>query len=885
MKKLFSIVFIITLSLACKAQDHIFKIPVQMELDGQTYGARKVSVVGEQVYYACDFNDSLYMYSNGDYFSYALNTGEESLRFKFLKALDDGRVCIKTYDDLYLFQDGVCTEIELPEQEARYGWTPNISGSHIYITSDSAFHIYDGNTWQYISLAHFNRRFTSAMILLESDTSAWIYRVEDGLYRYENGEVSLYDSTGGRNVMCYDDQKQIWTYGFQDGNRMAGIYDNGEFVPFAEIYPGFDLNVPIKFLYSNENGLLVFETNYDRFLVTKDSIHVFDDIGYYAAEGFHDNYFWSFNYDTIYRYDLTYRNSIDLAHDGRFHFYNYKKLDINNISAGYNTWGELNPSTWEADLIYSVTWPKDSTWVINHNRGLIMGARDANDSIHVNNEKRYQSRFSYQPGPLDTVTCKSNLQIASKYDRIFSIERVEIEEFIYMYEKGFVNDSSYSIPRNILEWPAQGEGNVSRKLAPFIDVDNDGIYNPYNGDYPKMKGDEMFWYVFTDNFTEYRTCPDRPFGIEVHTSVYAYNLNEEYPDSMDVINNCHFVEYEIFNRSDTTYYDTYLGIFDHGSLPDYQQHYNNSYVYSGCNVDLNASYFYNYPLDDDSTEILFKTVSWLTFLEGPLADSDDDIDNDHDFEIDEVGETINMSSFIPSSCCPPWPYPSCSHYRGEDVYNMLQGNRFNGEPFNYFDDYQYPEDTTSGVACKYVFPGNSNPNGWGQDGAVMPEWTDSEYSWGLGPRITYSGIGPFTFEPGQQVSLKFVYGASINNQLGLEGSDFENDIRNVRQLYFNNLLEDHLEYFPDDTLVDIGLDVKLYPNPVARDFIRVDLYNETNEPVAYELFDLQGRKLKEGVLEFNYRNMIVVKELIEGLYFIRFFNSQLSVTKQLIRVE
>ncbi len=59
--------------------------------------------------------------------------------------------------------------------------------------------------------------------------------------------------------------------------------------------------------------------------------------------------------------------------------------------------------------------------------------------------------------------------------------------------------SAANTPIPILEWPANGNpfakgaGGVAlvvnHDLAPFVDVNGDGKYNPLLGDYPAMKGD------------------------------------------------------------------------------------------------------------------------------------------------------------------------------------------------------------------------------------------------------------------------------------------------------------------------------------------------------------------------------------------------------------
>ena len=43
----------------------------------------------------------------------------------------------------------------------------------------------------------------------------------------------------------------------------------------------------------------------------------------------------------------------------------------------------------------------------------------------------------------------------------------------------------------ILNWPASGNGNYSRSLAPFVDYNHDGIYNAIDGDYPKIDGAQI----------------------------------------------------------------------------------------------------------------------------------------------------------------------------------------------------------------------------------------------------------------------------------------------------------------------------------------------------------------------------------------------------------
>ena len=66
----------------------------------------------------------------------------------------------------------------------------------------------------------------------------------------------------------------------------------------------------------------------------------------------------------------------------------------------------------------------------------------------------------------------------------FKINRSEVEEY---YDRKVLNDDpTYIIPPSILEWPAHGDQTQGQDefLAPFYDSNGNGLYEPYDGDYP-----------------------------------------------------------------------------------------------------------------------------------------------------------------------------------------------------------------------------------------------------------------------------------------------------------------------------------------------------------------------------------------------------------------
>lgn len=93
-----------------------------------------------------------------------------------------------------------------------------------------------------------------------------------------------------------------------------------------------------------------------------------------------------------------------------------------------------------------------------------------------------------------------------KYNKVWSVKKWEIQSTINDYEDNQQIDNIPSL--NILTWPGN-KNPLSLELdgldwnennyAPFYDRNNDGIYNPFEGDYPVLEmnckekiPDEMF---------------------------------------------------------------------------------------------------------------------------------------------------------------------------------------------------------------------------------------------------------------------------------------------------------------------------------------------------------------------------------------------------------
>ena len=88
-----------------------------------------------------------------------------------------------------------------------------------------------------------------------------------------------------------------------------------------------------------------------------------------------------------------------------------------------------------------------------------------------------QSGNDFWPGPLNVDNATIAADECAKWDKHFKIDRSVVEE----YHTRFGTDPTYVIPESILDWPAHGDQSLGQDefLAPFYDVNGNGIYEPY----------------------------------------------------------------------------------------------------------------------------------------------------------------------------------------------------------------------------------------------------------------------------------------------------------------------------------------------------------------------------------------------------------------------
>ncbi|CAN5769006.1 hypothetical protein BH11BAC7_BH11BAC7_17270 [soil metagenome] len=482
-------------------------------------------------------------------------------------------------------------------------------------------------------------------------------------------------------------------------------------------------------------------------------------------------------------------------------------LDINNvrttIMTGGDMWWDLTTARYEV--------PKGGNAHSIYAGALWIGGLDAGGQLKVAAMTYRQTGNDFWPGPLDTTTVSVDLATCNAFDKHWKITRKEVEDYS-LYLQGQL--PGYIVPLVIQNWPGNGNSALGqgRYLAPFFDADGDGYYNYAAGDYPgydltgnagcskfQLFGDQVLWWVFNDKGNIHSETGAASIGLEIHAQAFAFSTNDE-------INNMTFYTYKIINRSTVTMNNTYFGQWTDADL---------GYAFDdfvGCDVGRGLGYTYNGDQNDGSSALpaigtygANPPAVGMDFFEGPLADANDGIDNDHDGNTDEPGEQIIMSKFVYynndfSIIGNP---ENATHY-----YNYLSGFWKDGTPFQYGGNaYQ-----TGGVNCDYMFPGNSDTAGVGTGGIPQVTWSEVTENNSPDDRRMLQSAGAFTLDPGavNYITVGAVWARAANGGANASVELMRTTDDKAQRLFDNCFRTLDGPDAPDLTLQELDKEVILY---------------------------------------------------------------------------
>ncbi len=565
-----------------------------------------------------------------------------------------------------------------------------------------------------------------------------------------------------------------------------------------------------------------------------------------------------------------------------------EQLDVNNINARINFLAPLFQDINTSNAGFEV--PKGSGRTSIYSAGFWMGGLDGLNQLRVAvNQFGLGSDFK---GACDT-----------NFNRLFKVDGDSIDFHVNNY-----TTPGYSIPLQIAEWPAHGNTNcgMPQDLAPFVDLNSNGVYEPALGDYPRIKGDQAVWWYMTDS-TTHTESGGLPFVMDMRCMAYAYDCHQD-----SALMHTVFVDYELTNVSGRDYFDVWVGNwvdFDIGCSGD---------DYVGCHVEKGVFYGYNGDANDNSG--CNGAIPYGTFppamgamIFGPKMEADG-LDNlgpspTNNYTVSYASASANngvcykgnglhysdgivdnerlglrkFMHYTGGSTPAVYTYPQGDPSSPIGYYRYLAGLWQNGDQLVYGGGgYSSNPGANSAIECDYAYPGNSDPEGWGV-GAVSPsfifDWT--EWNTGAGPnpkgdRRALGSSGPFTFIENQTETITFAY---VFGRDYVDSSHTASiDVLVDRADYINGFVEQGLVCGQPVSVQDLAIEpdhLELYPNPV-NDFVNLKF---KTIPANIEVYDQLGKLLivkQPKLIEAR----VNVSTLPAGIYFIKVTDQEKVVSTQ-----
>ena len=524
-------------------------------------------------------------------------------------------------------------------------------------------------------------------------------------------------------------------------------------------------------------------------------------------------------------------------------FFDYNNVRSSIGSRGCLFWDGVAASTFEI--------PKNSGVGTIFSAGLWIGAKDENNNTHTSSTLYNTDGYDYFSGPLKASGYEKGTTespMVSQFNQLYKVYKSQISSHIEL-----VGTTGYNTPNSILNWPGNGNAafGYEYQLAPYFDNDENGSYNPETGgDYPLIKGDFAIWGVMNDNYEAHGESEGRSFGFEIQYMLYGYTCNQAN------LNNSIFLDYKIINRSDTTYYDTYLGFFSDFDIG------NGSDDYVGCNVELDAYYGYNAD-EEDALYTNTPPAQAVVFLNNSKITDEEK----------QLSRFVYLNNNSGNMGTPQNTY---------QYYNYLNGYWKDNRPV-VFGGYAYSPTGASNARpkTKYVFPGTSDPNYLGTQGVIPTDeldgnWTEHSENNEFGDRRGLGSSGPFTISPNESVEFEIaLVWARGETDSWSSVEELFTSIETIKNLYNNNELENcHLSDLIKENKVDEKLMV--YPNP-SSDFINI---KTKSNAYTYSISSINGLVQKKGQSD----TQIDISDLENGMYIVKIESHNKVIVKRFIKV-
>ncbi|MNU52242.1 hypothetical protein D3C71_412490 [compost metagenome] len=520
-----------------------------------------------------------------------------------------------------------------------------------------------------------------------------------------------------------------------------------------------------------------------------------------------------------------------------------------------------------------------------------VGFTGTGDTIS-NAESSYDAQYDELPGPY-TASALYNEVLEAKYNRPYRVSRKMIEDHIDSVQFG---SSNYVPVWEIRNWPAHGNTALGQapNLAPFTDVNSNGIYEPLLGEYPTIFGNDCVYSI-----THYRNNGSVNKALEFHSFVYTQAC-----DSTEIFDNVLMRKVQVYSRGSVVDSLFFGGRFD-GDLGNYNDDY------AGTNVDLGLVYNYNGDLNDEPNAGRYGFgdtlgAQGLMILKG-FKQANDGIDNGigilpgqsvngygfNDGIIDNEYSGLYASTVFSGVNS---PVSVSDPTNALQWYNMLNGYFRFGETMFYGGSGYPGAPGVTTIPTKYMYTGEDTSH-FGT-GGVDPgfDWYEFEPV-GAGSLPNSKGdrrggysFGKVALNSGEFVELDYAY--LFKRQSAPVTTIFEpvTDLfakaSGVRSAFLSNQGPCGINF--DPIPVDLGVDETeksplafgVYPNP-TNGIVRIT--NVSNSGGTIQVFDINGKLLKT-VESYQSLQPLDLSELDGQFFILKISDDQKTEQKRVLMV-
>lgn len=750
----------------------------------------------------------IYIASPDGLFTFDGNVQEiESLQSQNIRSLftDNETIAVGTDNGLFILEDENWIQYNTNNSGLCFDTITSLEKTNdhrLWIGTKAGISVLNGSDWQTINSE--NSNLTDDHILcLKADpgNTVWIGTQNAGPFKYANESVkSIYE------LMPYPEPD------YKDINAIAVDAEGTVFIPHRAI-PYSET----RLLIINKNEYRLSENAIDR------------STPLYAAAD--DKLYFS-----SYR-DLMVLNKSEIEQINSM-----SRLDVNNVEVDFTA---VSRVAWQINTADKPVFhiPKGSNTSTIFTSCLWMGGLDEAGALHFAGERFNQGPTlnygaDFWPGPLSN---SEEIYEADKHlwNRVWKLSKEDIE---YHKENWYKPD--YVPLPDILNWPVHGnpEYGQMEMMAPYMDMQSNGIYEPMAGDYPVIRGDQVLFFIFNDDRKEHTESGGNKLGVEVHAMAYAFDQPES-----PALDHTIFINYQIINRSSNTYSDFHLAKFTDFDL---------GYPFDdfvGCDTLLNSFFAYNGMPVDGSGEP-------ESYGENPPAQGESFLSHD-------------LSSFVYYG---NYDNPSHGEPRtAEHFYNYMRAMWKDSTHVLYGGTGHPSGEGTTDIPTNYMFSG---------DPVSGEGWSEVSESNAPGDRRGVGGAFIGNFDPNDRIcfDIAFVYGRSDQGHLE-SANTMKANIEAIRDFYAANIDGNCTDLIPTST-IEIGAESqapKLFPNPATNmlyvsfaetEKVRASIFNSLGQ-LVYQT-DRQGNEL-----QFD------LSRLENGLYILKLQTSDNAFSYKFIKQE